>query len=227
MAIVTLCPQCQTGFSVLPEHLSTADGWVSCGKCEHVFQVDQHLFEMDDPQPVYEFTQPLSRPEHAEAMSEKAQYQDIQMASWLLSLLAMALLLQITLFQRHVIGAYVPELQPVLQWLCKPIDCQLSAPMDIELVSMESSTFRRIEKNTFVFDGVIKNSSQGVIMPPALELSLTSDDAVRVRKVISADQLGFHETLRPIGSHVFSLSFTVEPKLSPTIDGYKALLFYP
>jgi hypothetical protein len=56
---------------------------------------------------------------------------------------------------------------------------------------------------------------------------LTSDDAVRVRKVISADQLGFHETLRPIGSHVFSLSFTVEPKLSPTIDGYKALLFYP
>lgn len=92
---------------------------------------------------------------------------------------------------------------------------------------MESSTFRRIEKNTFVFDGVIKNSSQGVIMPPALELSLTSDDAVRVRKVISADQLGFHETLRPIGSHVFSLSFTVEPELSSTIDGYKALLFYP
>ena len=88
MAIVTLCPQCQTGFSVQPEHLSAADGWVKCGKCEHLFQVDQHLFEMDDPQPVQEFLQPLSRPLQADAKHETGQHQDTTVVLMLLALLA-------------------------------------------------------------------------------------------------------------------------------------------
>ena len=227
MAIVTLCPQCQTGFSVQPEHLSAADGWVKCGKCEHLFQVDQHLFEMDDPQPVQEFLQPLSRPLQADAKHETGQHQDTTVVLMLLALLAFGLLMQFVFHQRHVIAARVPELQPALQWFCKPMNCQLSIPMDTELFSMESSTFKRLDETTFVFEGTVRNLSEGALMPPALELTLNGEGDVRVRKVISSDQLGFHVPLRPLGNHAFTLSFTLDPSLSQTIDGFRALLFYP
>jgi predicted Zn finger-like uncharacterized protein len=227
MAIVTLCPQCQTAFSVQPEHLSAADGWVQCGKCEHLFQVDQHLFEMDDPQPMPELIQPLSKPQQADFKFEQGQYQDTAKVQLFLAVLAFALLFQWTVHQRHVIAAHVPELHPVLLGICKPLNCELSVPIDIEQVSMESSTFKRVADNTFVFEGTVKNLSNGALMPPALELSLQSEGETRVRKVISADQLGFHEPLRPFGNHPFSVSFTLEPSLSQTIDGFKALLFYP
>ncbi len=227
MAIVTLCPQCQTAFSVQPVHLSAADGWVKCGKCEHLFQVDQHLFEMDDPQPVQELIQPLSRPQEAELKLELVQNQDMTLVHLMLAVLGIGLVMQLIFHQRNVLAARVPELQPVLQWLCKPVGCQLRIPMDTELVSMEASTFKRIAPNTFVFEGTVRSLSDGALMPPALELSLQSEGEARVRKVISADQLGFQEPLRPFGNHPFSVSFTLEPSLSQTIDGFKALLFYP
>jgi predicted Zn finger-like uncharacterized protein len=50
MSIVTLCPQCKTAFAIQAEHYSAADAWVRCGRCAHVFEVDQHLFELDTPQ---------------------------------------------------------------------------------------------------------------------------------------------------------------------------------
>jgi len=49
MSIVTLCPQCKTAFAIQAEHYSAADAWVRCGRCAHVFEVDQHLFEIDPP----------------------------------------------------------------------------------------------------------------------------------------------------------------------------------
>jgi len=60
MSIVTLCPQCKTAFAIQAEHYSAADAWVRCGRCahvfevdqhlSHVFEVDQHLFEIDPPE---------------------------------------------------------------------------------------------------------------------------------------------------------------------------------
>ena len=50
MSIVTLCPQCKTAFAIQAEHYSAADAWVRCGRCAHVFEVDQHLFEIDPPE---------------------------------------------------------------------------------------------------------------------------------------------------------------------------------
>jgi hypothetical protein len=182
---------------------------------------------MDDPQPVQEFLQPLSRPLQADFKHETGQHQATTLVQMLLAVLVFGLLLQFIFHQRHVIAARVPELQPALQWFCKPMNCQLSIPADTELVSMESSTFKRLDENTFVFEGMVRNLSDGALMPPALELTLNGEGDVRVRKVISADQLGFHVALRPLGNHAFSLSFTLDPSLSQTIDGFRALLFYP
>ena len=227
MAFVTLCPQCQTGFSVLPEHFSTADGWVRCGQCAHVFQLDQHLFEMDDPRPAPELVQPLSRPVAPVDIHPSQPAEPWGWAWTCVVLLSLSVLLQWAVQQRHAIAGRVPETQALMQWLCQPFACEVHLPMDPDQVSLESTSFKKRAANDFVFEGVVKNLGDSVLTPPALELSLSTESHVVVRKVITAHELGLTEPLRPRGSHAFFFSFKVDPSLSPTIDGFKALLFYP
>lgn len=227
MAFVTLCPQCQTGFSVQPEHFSTADGWVRCGQCAHVFQLDQHLFEMDDPRPVPEMVQPLSRPG---ALTSVAPSQPAAHVAWVWSLvvlLSLLLVLQWAVHQRHAIAGRVPELQPFMQWFCQPLSCDIHWPMDPDHVSLESSSFKRADPDTFVFEAVVKNMGSSVLSPPALELTLHADGRDVVRRIVMPNEWGDNEALRPHGSHPLIFSFRLDPALSPTIDGFKALLFYP
>lgn len=227
MAIVTLCPQCQTGFNVLPEHLSAADGWVRCGRCAHMFAVDQHLYEMDDPRPVQEFIQPLSRPSQSRLGVVPLRKAPSPVWLWMQWLLALGFLLQITLFQRHWLAARVPELRPVLLWLCQPLACEVLPFKDLEQVSIESSSFKRLADNRFVMEGVVRNLGDTELAAPALELSLTSQGEISVRKVISADQLGLTDILPARRNQHFSFTFSLEPAVSDDIDGFKALLFYP
>jgi predicted Zn finger-like uncharacterized protein len=227
MAFVTLCPQCQAGFSVQPEHFSTADGWVRCGQCAHVFQLDQHLFEMDDPRPAQEMVLPLSQPGaliDSQSILLETKY---GWASYVVALLIVVLFLQWVGHQRHAIAGRVPELHPILQWLCQPFSCDVYLPMDPDHVALESSRFKRAGPDTFVFEGTVKNLGDSVLSPPALELTLNADGSDVVRKVITPAELGLSEPLRPRGNHAFFFTFRLDPSLSPTIDGFKALLFYP
>jgi predicted Zn finger-like uncharacterized protein len=227
MAFVTLCPQCQTGFSVQPDHFSTADGWVRCGPCAHVFPLDQHLFEMDDPRPVPELVQPLSRPVALTDSQQLPPEPHHGWAGYVLALLVLVFILQWAIHQRHAIAGRVPELHPVMQWLCQPFSCDVYLPMDPNQVSLESSRFKRVEPDTFVFEGVVKNLGDSLLSPPALELTLNSEGSDVVRTIITPTELGLNEPLRPRGNHAFFVSFRLDPSLSPTIDGFKALLFYP
>ncbi|MSQ66492.1 MAG: DUF3426 domain-containing protein [Limnohabitans sp.] len=227
MAIVTLCPQCHTGFTVLPEHLSRADGWVRCGRCAHVFAVDQHLYEMDDPRPVQEFIQPLSRPTLKRRSDPPVRNIQSRMWLWLLPVLATVLLIQVTLLQRHWLAARVPELRPALRWLCQPLACVVQSLKDPEQVSMESSSFKRLADNRFAFEGVVRNPGDAELATPSLELSLTSHGQVSLRKVIGAQQLGLPDSLPARRTITFSFDFSLDPALSAEIDGFKALLFYP
>ena len=228
MAIVTLCPQCQTGFAVAPEHLSAADGWVRCGRCAHVFAVDQHLFEMDDPQPIQEFVQPLSKPllspPPARHIQRTAAAKYAHGLSWLLAVL---LVMQWLVFQRHMLVARMPELSPLMHSLCELADCQVSAWMDPEQVSLESSSFKRLADGRFVFEGVVRNTGDALLAAPALELSLTRHGDVMVRKVVSTAQLHLPATLLPRRSQNFSLNFSLDSVVAADIDGFTALLFYP
>ena len=212
MAIVTLCPQCQTGFTVLPEHLSVADGWVRCGRCAHMFAVDQHLYEMDDPRPVQEFTQPLSRPSQHRQSATLDRKTPSPLWLWMQWLLVAVFLLQLTMYQRHWLAARVPDVQPF---------------KDPEQVSIESSSFKRLADNRLVFEGAVRNLGDAELATPALELSLTSSGEVRVRKVVPAAQLGLTDILPARRTQNFSFTFSLEPAVSADIDGFKALLFYP
>lgn len=227
MAIVTLCPQCQAGFTVQPEHLSLADGWVRCGLCAHLFAVDQHLYEMDDPKPVQEFIQPLSRPEQVRALEAHTGKPFERIGNLLLAVLSLVLCVQLVLFQRHALAARVPESVPALRWLCQPFACDVHVWLDPEQVSMESSSFKRLADNHYVFEAVVRNLGDAELAAPALELSLTSHGEVSLRKVIPASELGLPAALPARRNLSFSLHFSVEPAMSADIDGFKALLFYP
>jgi len=227
MAFVTLCPQCQTGFAVQPEHLSAADGWVRCGRCAHVFAVDKHLFEMEDLRPVQELVQPLSKPLHASKPTQKSLSPAVPTSLFLPGLLMVLLLTQWLVFQRHMLAARMPEAAPALHWTCQLLDCQVQSWMDPDQVSIESSSFKRLAPERFVFEGVVRNLGDAQLAAPALELSLTRSGDVVVRKVISAEQLLFPETLKARRNQNFVLNFSLDSSVANGIDGYTALLFYP
>lgn len=227
MAFVTLCPQCQTGFAVQPEHLSAADGWVRCGRCAHVFAVDKHLFEMEDPRPVQEFVQPLSKPLQASKPVQKSQSAAASHSFVLPGLLMLLLAMQWLVFQRHMLAARMPEVAPALHWTCQILDCQVQTWMDPDQVSIESSSFKRLGTERFVFEGVVRNVGDAQLAAPALELSLTRSGEVVVRKVISPEELLFPATLKARRNQNFVLNFGLDPSVANGIDGFTALLFYP
>lgn len=44
-SFITQCPRCATKFKVTQEQLSVSEGWVRCGRCQHIFDANNHLSE--------------------------------------------------------------------------------------------------------------------------------------------------------------------------------------
>jgi predicted Zn finger-like uncharacterized protein len=228
MAIVTLCPQCQTAFAIQAEHYSAADAWVRCGRCAHVFEVDQHLYELDDSKsqsPAVEVPLAMKVMPELPAPEPLAQ-------PWFWSgfsvLLALVFCFQLILFQRHQWRAQNPELTPLLTAVCRSLGCQLHWPMEPAKVSIETGGLKTLGNNEFIFSGSIKNQSDWPMTTPALELSLTDDvESAVIRKVFAPEEIGLPNVLKGRRAQSFELRFTVSELLSPGISGYRAFLFYP
>ena len=236
MAYVTLCPQCTSGFLVQPEHFSQADGWVRCGHCAHVFQLDQHLYEMDQPQSVYGHpSESLALPE-SEAIEPMASLDTAEPSpsnpslrwpvGWCIGL-SLVLILQTVMHFRHSIAGRVPELTPWLAAACRPWACEVHPPVAPDQVALSTSGFRRLGEHRFVLEGSVQNLGDSHLQTPALWLELTSQGEDRVRKVIKPQDMGLETALRPRGTHVFAVQFELDAALSASIDGFHAVLFYP
>ncbi len=231
MAIVTLCPQCQTAFAIHAEHYSAADAWVRCGRCAHVFEVDQHLFELDDPPPAPASLPTVLQTEQVRPRPQVTPSNNLLNAGmWNLMALLLALLLgfQFLLHQRHHLRGINPELSPALTSMCQTLSCELDWPMQPDKLSIESGSFKHLGGNDYAFEGVIKNRSAVSMRAPSLELSLTDDiDMPVVRKVIAPEDMGFASPLRGYRAQSFEVTFTLEPPISSNVNGYRAFLFYP
>lgn len=46
MNLATRCPSCNTVFRVAQDQLKASDGWVRCGRCQHVFSAMERLFDL-------------------------------------------------------------------------------------------------------------------------------------------------------------------------------------
>ena len=229
MAIVTLCPQCQTAFAIHAEHYSAADAWVRCGRCAHVFEVDQHLFELDDlPVAHAGEVNPLAPTPALVAPAIAVTPTTFHHGMWLAGVLVALLGMQGLIHWRHHLAATEPALLPFLNQVCKAFACDVHMPMSPEQVSMETGVFQRIDADLYAFAGVIKNLGDFPVMMPALELTLIDgNETVVVRKIITHLDMGLTDSLRAARSQSFEFAFTVDPALSPRINGYRAVLFYP
>ena len=100
--------------------------------------------------------------------------------------------------------------------------------MDPNKVSIETGGFKSLGGDEFMFSGSIKNQSDWPMATPMLELNLTDDvESSLVRKAFSPQELGLNSVLRGRRAQSFELRFSLDPTLSPAVQGYRAFLFYP
>lgn len=81
----THCPNCDTHFEITQEYIDIANGQVRCGKCDHIFNALDNLYESEleeeeqEEQEVEIETFPESEPEAPEAPAEKSMDQFSQL----------------------------------------------------------------------------------------------------------------------------------------------------
>ena len=242
MSIVTLCPQCKTAFAIQAEHYSAADAWVRCGRCAHVFEVDQHLFEIDPTQseieaPVKESPMvdvPIETPMPVLSVPlTPPVWQPVSPPSSALAvvvtLLASAVLLvQVLVFQRDKLVAMNLSVSPFFNSVCQVLGCRVNWPKESDKVAIDSTNFKQLADDQYSFTLSVKNQAAYFLGSPALELTLTNDEEGDVvRKVWLAEELDLPTVLKPLRTQTVEMVFSVEEPLAGKINGYRALLFYP
>lgn len=246
MSIVTLCPQCKTAFAIQAEHYSAADAWVRCGRCAHVFEVDQHLFEIDSSQPeaVPATQRSIDPPEVASVAAPAAPpapvvqltppvWQPVNppSAAWAVCVTMVAtavLLVQVLVFQRDKLVAMNLSVSPFFNEICKTLGCTVDWPKETDKVSIDSTNFKQLASDQFSFTLSVKNQAAYFLGTPALELTLTNDEEGDVvRKVWLAPAIDLPVVLKPMRTQTVEMVFSVEEPWAGKINGYRALLFYP
>ena len=110
----------------------------------------------------------------------------------LLSIIVLAaLLVQGLVYERVELAARYPALLPMLQSLCRPLNCQINPPRMIEAIEIDSSSFMQTGPETYRLNFVVKNNRPGAVAMPALEVTLTgTGDKVVVSKTVLPAQFG-------------------------------------
>ena len=228
MRLITRCPQCETTFRVIPDQLKLAQGWVRCGRCTRVFEADQHLFEVPapSPQPAVPAASPAPGPDDTLA---KRKVAPTSWRWWLLgSGLVMLLALQWGFQARHVLAAQFPELRQPLQALCDMLHCEVDWPLDLQAVSLVSSSFEQRAENRYRLTLQWRNLNSYPVATPSVELSLTdAQDQPVVRKVLTPEVLDLPAFITPGGLKSMAFDLDGASAEFQSVVGYRVVLFYP
>ena len=259
MSLTTRCPACQTLFRVVPDQLRISGGWVRCGRCDEIFDASAPP-RQDSPEalpqpeliasPVDQAGDELTvEPEQLSPEPERpAQLSDVSflrestnrsiwrkpLMSAALILLGLALLLsllgQIVFHERDRLSAANPELKPLLLAFCGVLNCTLSPLRKIEAITIDSSSFIKLQEDSYRLNFTLKNTAITALALPAIELTLTDSlDQPLVRRVFLASELGVKsETLAAGIEWSASLAVAVTPAVLPRpVTGYRLFTFYP
>lgn len=157
----------------------------------------------------------------------------------LIGLLALQALIQ----NRDALAVTEPQLLPLIQALCGPLQCQIRSPRQIESLVIDSSAFNRIGADAYRLSFTLKNVGATPLEMPSLELTLTdSQDQAVVRRVLAPAQFG---VTAPVLAARSDVSGVVALKVAPgsaaaasspapipgagilRVAGYRILAFYP
>lgn len=149
---------------------------------------------------------------------------------WLVlsALLALALVWQWLIWQRHWLAAQEPALKPVLEALCAPWGCEVGWPREPDAVLIESSSFNEDPEGGFILQLRMKNTQHHAVATPALELNLTDmQDQVVVRRVFSPQELAVRDNIPALRDVRATLNFELDDATAERIVGFRAFIFYP
>ena len=154
-------------------------------------------------------------------------------------LLLSALALQWMVQQKDLLAALHPRLGPLLEALCRPLECEIRPLRRIGSLAIDSSSFSKTGPDRYRLGFVLKNNDVTALEIPALEVTLTDHrDEVLTRRVLTpgefgalAATLGAHLELS--GSVGLRVSGESPPGAFPSqaavlpVTGYRLLAFYP
>ena len=147
-------------------------------------------------------------------------------------LLAATLLAQVVVHKRHYLASAQPQWRATLQALCLPLQCDVQPYRQIAAVSVDSSSFNKLQGSTYRFALALKNQSALEVALPAVELTLTdASEQLLLRRVFTPAELAAPATLAPGGEWLGSLDMEMDLQLPGNADariaGYRVLAFYP
>ena len=157
----------------------------------------------------------------------------------LVLLLLLALALQWIVQQKDMLAALHPRLVPLLEALCRPLDCEIRPLRRIGSLAIDSASFSKTGPDSYRLGFVLKNNDVTALEVPALEVTLTDiRDQVLTRRVVTPGQFG--ALAATLGAHL-ELSGSVPLRVSgesprgasPSqavplpVAGFRLLAFYP
>jgi predicted Zn finger-like uncharacterized protein len=163
----------------------------------------------------------------AASSSEQVSTQPVWL--WLLAaVLTLTGLLQLVLWNRHVLVAQEPALQGLIEGLCAPIGCEWHWPQTLEAVQIENSSFTENDDGTYRLQLRLKNTQHHAVAMPLLELTLTDErDEVVLRRVFQPQELGLKDHMPALRDARSTLNFDLDENLKSRVTGFRALIFYP
>jgi len=218
----TYCPTCATSFKVTPVQLGQANGWVRCGRCQGVFEA------LLNTMPPGTFNEAVSTLPPKEGSTNPSAFQ--RRGLWLFASMGLALVLiaQVAWMGRHRLFTQISALQPVLQSVCVPFQCEVTWPRSPDVVKIEHSSFSEVPTGGYVVNLRVRNTAHYAVATPALELSLLDlQDQVVLRRVFIRDELGLDDHLLPLREVHGQVHFDLVTADNQDITGFRALIFYP
>jgi predicted Zn finger-like uncharacterized protein len=142
-------------------------------------------------------------------------------------LLAVALALQATLWQRDAIAARWPQSTPLLAGLCEPLGCRIETLRHLDGLAVESSGLTQLEGSAlYRLQVALRNRDSRPLMTPALDVTLTdSRGDVVARKVLGQKDFGAAPATMAAGAEL-SLQVVLDSG-ERRISGYSIEIFYP
>lgn len=159
-------------------------------------------------------------------------------------LLITFLVLQFLLHQRDSLASLEPRLKPLLEMLCEPMQCEIAPLRHIESVVVDSSTFNKINGDSYQLSFSLKNTGAIPVAMPSLEVTLTdTQEQALIRRVVTPTQFGVKDegsllsagsdfsgliVMQVLGSDVQGSVGLSPPVTGPLrVVGYRVLAFYP
>ena len=159
---------------------------------------------------------------------------------------AALLLLQTVVQHKDSLLAHEPRLKPLLLVMCQQLQCELAPLRQIDAMVIDSSSFTKLDSDSFRLSFTLKNTASGAVALPALEVTLTDmRDQAMIRRVLLPSQFGAAEDAVLGAGQEFSgqVSLQVSGASGPGTDvsstqatsngaqmrvaGYRLLAFYP